>query len=363
MHAEPAPALQTANDFRGPVLENESLRVEFIPYSGYVRSVTDKESGEELLASPGAVPVVVDEYMHDTWSHAKNFFDHDIAVFSDARCTVVEDGPVRATVKVESRYNDSRLTQYFSLVSGERMLRVRAECDWHEKHKMLKISWPCAVGTPVAADYEIPFGWFARPCDGEEENGHRYIVLRGEKRSAALLNDGKYSFSVKGNDMRLTVLRSPIYGDHGGPRTGESEYTEQGVSSFRYTFVPGDAEPDYAALERRAAELNCPPVSICENNHRGTLPAEASFGSVDAGDVDITALKRAEDGNGWIVRAYETAGHETDAVIRLPVLGKELPLHFGKFEVKTIFIPDGNGGEPDDGGEPHEVMLTEWEYA
>ncbi len=356
VHAEPAPVLQTANDFRGPVLENEYLRAEFIPYSGYVKSITDKESGEELLASPGAVPVVVDETMHDTWSHAKNFFDHDIAVFSDARCTVVEDGPVRATVKVESRYDDSRLTQYFSLVSGERMLRVRAECDWHEKHKMLKISWPCAVGTPIAADYEIPFGHFARPCDGEEENGHRYIVLRGEKKSAALLNDSKYSFSVKGNDMRLTVLRSPIYGDHGGPRTGESEYTEQGVSSFRYSFVPGDAEPDYAALERRAAELNCPPVSLCENNHRGTLPAEASFGSVDAGDVDITALKRAEDGNGWILRAYETAGHETDAVIRLPVLGKELPLHFGKFEVRTIFIPD-------DGSEPHEVMLTEWEYA
>ena len=263
VRAEPAPALQTANDHRGPVLENEYLRAEFIPYNGWIRSLTDKTTGEELLAAPAAVPVAVDEYAHDTWSHAKNFFDHDIAFFGDARCTVTENGPVRATVKIESRYNDSKLTQYVSLVAGEKMLRVRAVCDWREKHKMLKISWPCDVGEAIAADYEIPFGHFARPCDGEEENGHRYIVLRGSKRSMAMLNDSKYSFSVKGGDMRLTVLRSPIYGDHGGPRTEESEFTEQGISQFCYTMIPGISDPDYAALERRAAELNCPPAAIC----------------------------------------------------------------------------------------------------
>ncbi len=354
--ATPAPELQTANDCPGPVLENEYLRAEFIPYNGFVASVKDKETGEELLAAPGAVPVVVDEYRHDTWSHAKNFFDRDIAVFSDAKCTVTENGPVRATVKVESRYNDSKLTQYFSLAAGEKMLRVRAVCDWREKHKMLKISWPCDVGTPAAAEYEIPFGHFARPADGEEENGHRYVAVRGEKRSMAMLNDGKYSFSIQGGDLRLTVLRSPIYGDHGGPRTAESEFTEQGISEFRYSMVPGPATPDYAALERRAAELNCPPVLVCENNHKGFLPPEDSFGSVDADNVDVTAFKRAEDGNGWIVRAYETAGREeTETVLRLPLLAKEIPLRFGKFEIRTLLIPDGEE-------EAREVMLTEWDY-
>ena len=354
--ATPAPELQTANEYPGPVLENEFLRVEFIPYNGQVRSMKDKSTGGELLAAPAAVPVVVDEYRHDTWSHAKNFFDHDIAIFGDARVTVIENGPVRATVKVESRYNDSKLTQYFSLVAGEKMLRVRAECDWREKHKMLKISWPSDVGEDPSAVYEIPFGHFTRPADGEEENGHRYVAVKGAKRSMAMLNDGKYSFSIKGGDIRLTVLRSPIYGDHGGPRTSESMFTEQGLSRFSYVMVPGEKEPDFASLERRAAELNCPVMAVCENNHRGFLPAEKSFGAADARNVDITALKRAEDQNGWVLRAYETAGEEsTDTVIRLPLLERELPLHFGKFEIRTLFLPD-------DGGEAREVMLTEWAY-
>ena len=358
--AEVQPELQTSNDHKGPAIENEYLRVEICPYRGWILSMKDKETGEELINDDAGVPVVIDEYSHDTWSHAKNFFDKEIAVFSDAVCTVVESGPVRATIKAVSRYNDSTLTQYFSLVQGEKMLRVRAICDWREKHKMLKISNSCMIGEPLAADYEIPFSHFARPCDGEEENGHRYVVVRGSKRSMAMLNDSKYSFSVKGDDMRLTVLRSPIYGDHGGPRTSESEFTEQGRSEFGYALMPCAAEPDYAAIERRAAEFNSQPVPVSENNHKGYLAPTASFVSVDADDIDITAFKRSEDDNGWIIRAYETAGHDTDAVISLPILGAELPLHFGKFEVRTILIPDIRSGV--ENKEPHEVMMTEWEY-
>ena len=358
--AEAQPELQTSNDHKGPAIENEYLRVEICPYRGWILSMKDKETGEELINDDAGVPVVIDEYSHDTWSHARNFFDKEIAVFSDAVCTVIENGPVRATVKAVSRYDDSTLTQYFSLVSGEKMLRVRAVCDWREKHKMLKISSSCMIGEPLAADYEIPFGHFARPCDGEEENGHRYTVVRGSKRSMAMLNDSKYSFSIKGDDMRLTVLRSPIYGDHGGPRTSESEYTEQGVSAFNYALLPCGAEPDYALIERKAAEFNCQPVAIAENNHKGYLAPDASFVSVDADDIDITAFKRAEDDNGWILRAFETAGRDTDAVIKLPILGTELPLHFGRFEVRTILIPDIRSDA--ENKEPHEVMITEWEY-
>ena len=61
------------------------------------------ETGAELLRGHGAVPVVIDEYYHDTWSHGKNFFTDEIAKFADAEVTVLESGPVRATVKVVSR--------------------------------------------------------------------------------------------------------------------------------------------------------------------------------------------------------------------------------------------------------------------
>jgi alpha-mannosidase len=174
----------------------------------------------------------------------------------------------------------------------------------------------------------------------------------------ALLNDSRYSFSVKDGEMRMTIVRSPVFSDHGGPRTSESVFTDQGLTKFEYELAPVSPEGDFAAVERMAAELNCPPVNIIENNHKGWLAPSGSFVSVDAENVSITAFKRAEDDNGWIVRAYETAGRGAEAKISLPLLDEELSLSFGKFEVKTVFIPDLRA----DAGDIREVMMTEFDF-
>jgi len=47
------------------------------------------------------------------------------------------------------------------------------------------------------------------------------------------------------------------------------------------------------------------------------LPAEgASFLEMDAPNVVLGTWKLAEDGNGTILRFYETAGHETTSTLR-----------------------------------------------
>lgn len=187
VRAIPYEGERNANNHCTTVLENETLHIEFDLHNGYIVSLTDRETGAGLLSGPAAVPVVIDEYYHDTWSHGKNFFTDEIAKFADAEVTVLESGPVRATVKVVSRYNDSTLTQYFSLESGCKRLKVRAIADWHEKHKMLKLAWPMAVNDPKAY-YEIPFGVMERPADGEEEPGLTWTAVKGSDGGFALLN-------------------------------------------------------------------------------------------------------------------------------------------------------------------------------
>ena len=52
--------------------------------------------------------------------------------------------------------------------------------------------------------------------------------------------------------------------------------------------------------------------------HAGSLPAEHSFASVGPENVVLTAVKKAEDANGLIFRAYEWAGKETMAEFHVP---------------------------------------------
>ncbi len=57
----------------------------------------------------------------------------------------------------------------------------------------------------------------------------------------SLLNDGKYSFDVRGGEMSMTVLRSPPYAHHIPKQlVADEEYTfmDQGIQWFSYALLP-----------------------------------------------------------------------------------------------------------------------------
>lgn len=335
----------------GRTMENEYYRVKFKMHTGHIVEIYDKRKEKNILSGKAAVPVVIDEYEHDTWSHARNFFTKEIGVFTDATVKVVENGPVRATIKVTNHYGNSTLTQYFSLTAGEENLSVRAIVDWREKHKMLKLAFPMAL-TDTKAVYEIPFGHIERPDDGEEEPALMWMGVEGGEGAYALINDNKYSFSVKGSTMYLTAVRSPIYCDHGGRRTEESMYTDQGISEFNYALTELDATALHRTV-RAARQFNIPTTHIVENRHNGRLPRRFCGLSTDAANVVVTAFKRAEDDKGMVLRAYETDGRAVDVTFDGGLLRTSVTAHFTPYEIKTLYLPDE--------GDAREVMITEWD--
>ncbi len=340
----------TASD---TALENEYLRAAFDPRTGDLISLFDKRRDCETLSGPACVPVLVDEKEHDTWSHGKNFFNRFIGRFEGGRPQVLEAGPLRAVIKVVSRYNRSEIRQYFTLHAGSDRLEVRVYLNWLEEHTALKLEIPCRVGTVRDAVYENPYSVIERPCDGEEEPTHRWMGIRGEAGSFAVLNDCKYSFSADGATIRLLAARGCIFGDHGRTRTAEDHFTDYGVQEFTYVLCP-DGTLDAPRLSRLAAELNTPAGWLFESRHAGTLPEQADGIFCDRDNVIVSVLKPAEDGEGHILRAYEIAGMACEAAVSLPVL-KEAPtlrLHFNPYEIRTVRI---------EGTSCREVMMTEFD--
>ena len=97
--------------------------------------------------------------------------------------------------------------------------------------------------------------------------------------------------------------------------------------------------------------LNMPLTVVLENHHNGTLPLTYKGIEVDEENLVVSAVKRSEDGTGYVVRVYECAGKATDSHIRIGGL-PTLQASFGKYEVKTFFLK-GNTWE--------EVLFTEYE--
>ncbi len=169
-----------------------------------------------------------------------------------------------------------------------------------------------------------------------------YYDDMGERYGVSLLNDGKYSFDVRMNNIGLTVLRSPIYAHH-MPYEPKPDtlytYMDQGVQKFHYSILPHEGSWEEAGTVRRAAELNQRPIALVTTFHAGDLPQSQSYASVDQENLVLSVVKKAEDGGDLVLRCYETAGSHTKGSIHLPFLKRTIQAEFGPCEIKTFRVP------------------------
>ena len=325
-------SVKTGADF----IENDLLRLTFDPASGELVSIFEKKTGRELLAGASRT-VLIDEEDSDTWAHGIREFKKVTDTFSDGEIRVIEEGPVRAAMRTFTRGGSTVVRRDYSLAAESEEIIVKTKIDFREKHRMLKFRLPVALENPRAF-CEIPFGSIERPTDGTEQVCHRWIALEGsDGEGLAVLNDSKYSFDADGNVLSLTVLRGAIWADHYGARDEFCEYMEQGIHEFTYAILPHRSVRETG---RRAAELNTAPFTVLETFHKGTLPTAYSGIRVSPENIVVTAVKKHEDSDAVVVRAYECEGRDTEA--ELEVFGTMFRATFGHRSVKTFLVtPEG----------------------
>jgi alpha-mannosidase len=352
---EETPAL-TATD---TALANEFLSLSLDPGTGWLTSLGAPDMN---LVADGPHAVVIDD-QSDTWGHRVRAYDKAIGVFTPTSVRLVENGPVRAVIRVVSSYGASTLVEEYVLGVRDRHVEVRVTLDWHERHKLLKLRFPTAL-SDVDATFEIPYGHLVRPANGSEEAAQAWVDVSGtlpdgRRGGLAVLNDGKYGHDVLGGDIGMTAARSPVYAWHEPKELAEGElysFQDQGRQEFTYRLVPHAGDWRAASVVRLAAELNQPSFPLLESYHVGDLPQALSFMTVSAGNVVPTVLKAAEDDpSALVVRAYETAGQACEATIE--VLGRRVSASFGPGEIKTFLVPR------DSAGAATEVDLIEWPSA
>ena len=333
-------------------LENSKVKVVFDKDTGAVSSYILKKSGSEYAKGLLGKAVVCDDKENDTWGHGIFEYNIDIGNFADGTLELIEEGPVRATIKSVTKYGNSVLKRYYSLYAGSDKLTVRTVLDFDEQYKSVKLSFDANVDNKDIT-YSMPYGFITKPANGQEEPSHAWCDICDENGSGlALLNTSKYSFCAIGNDMRMMIARGCAYLDHYGQghRDGEMEFLDKGQQEFTYEIVP-HAEKINSALFRMSEVLNNPLQTHQETHHDGCLPQIYSAMSVNNDNIVVTAVKAAEDGNGVILRAVETDGRETEATVNFAALNAQFTMTWKGQEIKTVRITSD--------GKAEECMITE----
>lgn len=325
-------------------IENEKIKLELNPETGELASIFIKETGKELLSDDSRT-VFVDESDSDTWAHDIKEFKNIVGVCKEGSVKLIEKGPVRATLRSTMKIFNTEIIRDYTVEAGSCTVTVKTKIDFHEKHKMLKFTFPVMAEAPRVYA-KIPFGFIERPTDGTEQVCGEWVAMCGENGGMVLANQDKYSFDADKNILSMTVLRGAIYADHCFGETQYHdefcEYMDQGIHTFCYIIAPFES---IAQAEKQSQLANSNFTTITDTFHKGTLPREYSGIEVSKENIVITALKKHEDGEGWVLRCYETEDRETEVEISL--FGTKWKSTFAHSQVKTFIVDGGNVTETD----------------
>jgi alpha-mannosidase len=303
-------------------LKNEFLRVTIDPTTGDLSSVYDKVNQREVLNGAGnQLQAFRDEGQYwDAWNIDPSYESHPLPLTelisispSDELCvggTRLHNSLV-ASISVERKIGQSVFMQTYILERESPVLKIQTSVDWKERHIVVKAAFPLNLEADHAT-YEIPCGVIQRTTKPESEAekaqwevpAMHWADLSDGNYGVSLLNDCKYGYDAKPNQIRLTLLRGSEFPD---------PEADKGLHSFTYAIYPHAGDWKAAQTVQKGYELNMPMQAIVipenKDSHPKTLPPTGSLLSLGADNLVLTAFKQSEDSSDeWILRCYECHG-------------------------------------------------------
>lgn len=276
---------------------------------GMFTSIFDKENDREVIQEGQRAnlirmyedkPIYFDNWDIDIY-YTEKFWDVDQVEHMEW----TEVGPVRAVLEIERKASKSTIRQKIIFYADSRRIEFSTHVDWKEHQTLLKVHFPVAVHTDEAT-FDVQFGNLTRKTHQNtswdvarfESCGQKWMDLSEGHYGVSLLNDCKYGHSVKDSNMALTLIKS---GTEPNPTTDQEEH------DFTYAIYPHAEGWRQAQTVAEAYKLNQPLLV-----ETGTETKSAySFASVDASNVIMETVKNAEDGEGTVIRMYESENSYT----------------------------------------------------
>ena len=337
------------------IIENEVLRVTY-DENGILTSIFDKENNRETLDGKGnVITIFLDKCIHETAWNLEQSYEKKKWILEKAESVeIAECSPVRAVLKVTRKFNKSTIEQNIILYAGSRQLLFETEVDWQERDKVMKAAFDVNV-LNTDATFEAAHGAIKRPTHRNssfdaarfEQCAHKWADLSEGDYGVSILNDCKYGYDILNSRMRITLLRAP---------TTPDRYGDLGHHSFTYAYYPHAGTWQTGRTVEEAFKLNFALKGISVSAKNGTLPESYSYLNCDNDDIVIDAVKQAQDGNGIIVRVYQSrrVRGERTLTINLPFTkayecnlmevdekeietkGNKITFNVTPFEVKTF---------------------------
>ncbi len=295
-------------------LENARYRIT-LDANGDPASIFDKSLNRELLAAPARLsfhsenPAQWPAWNMDWEDRQKPARGY---VGGPAQIRIVESGPARVSLEVTRTTEDSTFTQQIRLAAGSDRVEMLDNIAWRSAGASLKADFNFTAANANAA-FADKVGVSIRDNDKPtrfELPLQQWMDLTdaGGGYGVEVMSDSKYG-SDKPDDhtLRLTLLYTP--GTRGGyPDQGTQD---QGRQQILYAIAGHKGDWNEGRDAWQAARLNQPLRAFLPAAHPGS-GRTFSLLALNSDQVQVEAVKKAEDSDEIIVRLQELTGKPAD---------------------------------------------------
>ncbi len=282
-------------------LENDLVRVEFDPVSARVKKIINKKTGENTICDAGFDFITEQNEGMSSWIVGRYMTVTPIETNVKVERNTM--GEVRKCYKVSTKVGNGTEIEYFvHLDKGSDKLVFTTNVDWreignHRETKQLSFS----VKLPEAAEnftYRIPAGERDRVGEALDKPSLGGIACQG----VTLMCDSRSGFRGDGDVMRVTLIRGSNDPDK-IPEFGDNRFcVAVGLLGNK-------------SLTQSIENFAQPFDVISGTTHEGKLPQERSFLTLESGDVEINAVKMAEESEDIIVHINNRLAEKQTAVL------------------------------------------------
>ena len=301
-------------------LENRFFRLQ-LDDQGRIVSLIHKASGRETLKAPSNTLHLFEDHAKDrlsAWDMYPEYANKEEVIPCES-ITVAEATPEKGALRLAWRFGRSTVTQEITVYSHTERIDFITHAHWHEDMRVLKAAFFPKVRASRAT-YEIQFGAVERPTHRNTEydairfegSAHKWADYSQSDFGLSILSDSKYGYDIQDDRMRITLLRAPVEPDYKADR---------GEHDFVYSLYPHTGDWTNGTV-KAGFGLNVP-VELCHGAYQGGA-VPASFVTVDHDSLVLDTFKKAEDGRGYILRLYESAGKGGEAGLQFALAPKSV---------------------------------------
>jgi alpha-mannosidase len=271
-------------------MENDHLIVEVDTASGRLARVFDKTRRREVLAPGG-------------WGNALLLADSTGAVQAVDSVRALRHGgnDFERWIEVQWGWHGAHIAQRLVLRRDETFVLVQTAMAGPQAGMSLgaRLDLRVAAETVWA---EIPYGAEGQPLASDAEEGApRWLDLSARGAGVSVLRDAAPGWEARGRRVWLTLVGH--------------DAAARGPQRAAYALHPHAGDWRAARTARQALEFNAPMLAVREPAHRGPAGAAAVLLTVEADNVYVGAVKRAEVGGAAVVRLVEAHGRAAQAAV------------------------------------------------